>query len=193
MATRIVTAFFDDYAAAKQAVYDLELAGIGSSDISIVAGNADNRILTEPPISEGTGAATGASIGGVVGGGAGLLAGLGVLTLPGIGPVVAAGWLATTALGAAVGAATGGLIGALTDAGLSEDEAAYYAEGIRRGGTVVSARVDSSLTMTVEGIMARYNAVDPETRVPAYRDSGWAALGQAEAERERLRYGETTR
>ena len=63
------------------------------------------------------GAGKGAGIGAGVGGAAGLLAGLGLLAIPGLGPVVAAGWLAATAVGAAAGAATGGIVGALTEAG----------------------------------------------------------------------------
>jgi hypothetical protein len=61
--------------------------------------------------------------------------------IPGLGPVVAAGWLTATAVGAAAGAATGGIVGALTEAGVSKDDASLYAEGVRRGGTLVSARV----------------------------------------------------
>jgi hypothetical protein len=68
-----------------------------------------------------------------------LLAGLGLLA-PGLGPVVAAGWLAATAVCAAAGAATGGIVGALTEAGVSKEDAPLYAEGVRRGGTLVSAR-----------------------------------------------------
>jgi hypothetical protein len=68
-----------------------------------------------------------------------LLAGLGLLAIPGLGPVVAAGWLASTALGAVAGGAAGGLIGALTAAGVSQEDAHVSAEGIRRGGTLVTA------------------------------------------------------
>jgi len=59
-------------------------------------------------------------MGAALGGGAGLLAGLGVMAIPGLGPVVAAGWLASVLLGAGAGAATGGIIGALTGAGIPE-------------------------------------------------------------------------
>ena len=51
----------------------------------------------------------------------------------GLGPVVAAGWLASTAVGIAAGAATGGVVGALTEAGVSKEDAPLYAEGVRRG------------------------------------------------------------
>ena len=80
-----------------------------------------------------------------------MLAGLGLLAIPGLGPVVAAGWLASTALGAAVGGAAGGLIGALTAAGVSKEDADIYAEGIRRGGTLVTARVPDAERRKVRG------------------------------------------
>jgi hypothetical protein len=89
----------------------------------------------------------------VVGGGAGLLAGLGLLAIPGLGPVVAAGWLASTALGAVVGGTAGGLIGALTAAGVSKEDAQVYAEGIRRGGTLVTARVPDADRPKCEAIL----------------------------------------
>ena len=107
-----ISRLYDDYAAAQQAVRDLEAAGLSASEISIVASNADNwyqgrgkkrrdRVDTD---HDGTddrveGAETGAGIGAAVGGTAGLLAGLGLLAIPGIGPVVAAGWLTATAAG----------------------------------------------------------------------------------------------
>ena len=75
----------------------------------------------------------------------GLLAGLGLLAIPGLGPIVAAGWLAATAVGAGIGAAggaaTGSLVGALKNSGHTEEDANVYSEGVRRGGTLVSAKV----------------------------------------------------
>ena len=76
-----------------------------------------------------------------------------MLAIPGIGPVVAAGWLASTAAMAAAGGATGGLIGALTQSGIGEDDAHAYAEGVRRGGTLVTARVDESRRAATDAIM----------------------------------------
>jgi hypothetical protein len=108
----------------------------------------------------------------VVGGGAGLLAGLGLLAIPGLGPVVAAGWLASTALGAAVGGTAGGLIGALTAAGVSKDDAHVYAEGIRRGGTLVTARVPDADRAKCEAILNRAS-VNIQDRGAAYRKAGW--------------------
>ncbi len=96
----------------------------------------------------------------VLGGGAGLLAGLGMLAIPGIGPVVAAGWLVATALGAGVGAASGGLLGSLIGAGVAETDAHTYAEGVRRGGTLVTVRAEGNQSAMVEAILAKHAAVD---------------------------------
>src|SRR4029079_19023671 len=81
--------------------------------------------------------------------------GLALLEIPGVGPVVAAGWLTATAAGAAAGAATGGIVGALTQAGVSDEDAHIYAEGVRRGGTLVTARVRDAAASKLEGVLDR--------------------------------------
>jgi uncharacterized membrane protein len=169
--TNVATHLYDTYDDAKNAVRDLEAAGVAGSEISIISKDADGKI-TET--TDGTsGAATGASVGTVLGGGAGLLAGLGMMAIPGIGPVVAAGWLASTALGAVVGMASGGILGALTDMGVSDDHANVYAEGLRRGGTLVSVRTAELSQSNVVAIMDRYGPVDPDARASIYRKEGW--------------------
>jgi len=124
--------------------------------------------------ADDTNAAEGAGIGATVGGAAGLLAGLGMLAIPGIGPVVAAGWLASTALGAAAGAAAGGLVGSFTNAGIDEDDAHYYAETVRRGGTVVSVRAADEHAATVEAILDGATPIDRDARMAQYRQEGWS-------------------
>ncbi|MDP2117330.1 MAG: hypothetical protein Q8J71_08040, partial [Brevundimonas sp.] len=122
----------------------------------------------------------GAATGGALGAGAGVLAGLGMLAIPGLGPVVAAGWLASTAVGAAVGAAaggaTGGILGALKDAGHSDEEAHVYAEGVRRGGTLVSVKADEADASRLQAILDGRRGFDAATRGAAYRESGWSAF-----------------
>lgn len=194
---KTVTGLFDDYSDASAAVSALEARGVPSSDISIVSNNADERHNKETNAAEGAG--TGAGIGAAVGGVGGLLTGLGIMAIPGVGPVVAAGWLAATAAGAVAGAvaggAAGGLIGALTESGVSEDDAHVYAEGIRRGGTLVTAKVDESLQTEAEAILRKSNWVDPGQRRAVYANEGWTRFddtldpyGSAEVEQERLRY-----
>lgn len=115
----------------------------------------------------------GAVGGAVVGGTAALLAGIGAIAIPGIGPLVAAGWVVATLAGAGAGAATGGLIGALTGAGVSHDEAETYNEGVRRGSTLVIARVEDADAARVESIMDSHS-VDWRDRRASYGE-GWTA------------------
>lgn len=181
--TQTIARLYDSYDEASRVVRDLEAARIPHGDISLIANNAENRHVVKKVDDEddtAEGAATGAGIGGVVGGGAGLLAGLGIMAIPGVGPVVAAGWLISTLVGAAagatVGAATGGLIGALTDSGVSEEHAHVYAEGVRRGGALVTVRVEDGKVALAESILDRHGPIDPDLRGEAYRSAGWKAF-----------------
>ena len=197
--TKTVSALFDTYAAASSAVSALEAAGVPHSDISIVANNSDNWHKGDKTSEAAEDAGTGAGIGAAVGGLGGLLTGLGLMAIPGVGPVVAAGWLASTAVGAvagaAVGGAAGGIIGGLTDAGVPERDAHVYAEGVRRGGTLVTARVDDARASAAQSILDRNKAVNLSARGDAYRSSGWSSFDPAapaytsdEVARERARY-----
>src|ERR1700731_1687905 len=181
--TQTVTALYDTYDSAVSAVNALEASGIPHSDISIVSSNVENRSSKDRPTNAVEDAGKGAGIGATVGAVGGLLTGLGLLAIPGIGPVVAAGWLVATAAGAATGAvvggAAGGLVGSLTGAGVPEREAHFYAEGVRRGGTLVTARVDDARASTVLEILRRYKWVDPAVRSPAYRESGWTSFDES--------------
>ncbi|WP_244472302.1 MULTISPECIES: hypothetical protein [unclassified Methylobacterium] len=189
MATRTLTGLFDDYAAAARAVDAIEAAGVPNGDISIVANNTDDRHSGLPGTTNHTtgtthkavadegdatdGAGTGATLGTVLGGGAGLLTGLGLMAIPGVGPVVAAGWLVATLTGAGVGAAAGGLLGALTGAGLSDSEAEHYAEGVRRGGTLVTVRTEEAHVARVTALLSEHGAIDLDTRAENWRAEGW--------------------
>ncbi len=183
----VVTRLFDTYEHAVGAVTDLEASGVAHNAISLVANNTDIRCVgnpsevaeAEPADAVADGAGTGASVGTVLGGGAGLLAGVGMLAIPGIGPVVAAGWLVATALGAGVGAASGGLIGSLVGAGVAETDAHAYAEGVRRGGALVTVRPEDSQDAMVEAILAKHATVDISTRADDYRRGGWSRFDES--------------
>jgi len=176
--TQTVTALYDTYDAATSAVNALEATGIPHSDISIVSNNVDERYNNDRRSNATEDAEKGAGIGAAVGGVGGLLTGLGLLAIPGIGPVVAAGWLvaaaAGAATGAAVGGAAGGLVGALTSSGVPERDANFYAEGVRRGGTLV----DDARASAAREILRQYKSVDPDVRGAAYRQSGWTAFDE---------------
>jgi hypothetical protein len=152
---------YHSYEDARAVVDDLEQAGIPDSDISLVA-NADAHGryggIVRDEKNTGTGAGVGAVAGGVLGGGAGLLAGIGALAIPGVGPVVAAGWLIATLAGAGIGAASGGLVGSLTSAGLSRDEAQVYSEGVKRGSSLVTVRAEEADAPRVETILGKRGA-----------------------------------
>jgi hypothetical protein len=176
---RTITALFDTYDHAASAVRSLRDAGIPSADISLVA-NATGYAADETGAEEG--AAAGAGVGAVAGGGAGLLAGLGTLAIPGIGPVIAGGWLLATAVGAlagaAVGGAAGGLLGALANAGVPEAEAHVYAEGVRRGGTLLSVRAEDGRADSVAAILRNAAGVDIDARRADYLAEGWAGFDE---------------
>lgn len=178
--TQTLTGLFDTYDEAKRAVHDLEAAGVPHADISLVGNNArdEHQGLHEHRDDKvGEDAGKGAGVGAALGGVGGLLAGLGLLAIPGLGPVVAAGWLASTAVGAlvggAVGAGAGGLVGALAKEGVPEADAHVYAEGVRRGGTLVTARVEDSMASAARTILSEDRTVNIAARGDAYREGGW--------------------
>lgn len=195
-----ITRLYDSFPDAQRAVTALKSAGIPESDISLLANQSDGAGQTFPDRDgdgkddRGEGASTGAGVGAALGGAAGLLAGLGIMAIPGVGPVVAAGWLASTALGAAAGGAAGGLIGALTQTGVSEEDAHVYAEGVRRGGTLLTVRVPDARRTEIEAVIGA-GAVDTAHRATTYREGGWSSFDEAaptmtpdEMRRERERY-----
>jgi hypothetical protein len=171
---RTICRVYDSYAEARSAVDAVEKAGVPASDISIVA---NKHVSAEhADVEEVSSTATGAGIGGALGGGAGLLAGIGLLAIPGLGPVVAAGWLAATAVGAAAGVATGGIVGALVGAGVDPEHADVYSESVRRGGTLVSVRARDSDAVRVEALLDRYRPIDWVQRGADYRKEGWTTF-----------------
>jgi hypothetical protein len=189
MAGRTYSRLYDNYQDALDTVRELETAGVLHSAISLLgpsgnpatgAGTGDLNDRTTADSSTGAGA--GATVGTVIGGGAGLLAGLGSLAIPGIGPLVAAGWLVATLTGAGAGAAAGGLLGALTGAGVDESDAHLYAEGVRRGGTLLTVREpDGAASTDIEAILDRRSPVDTSSRRADYQRTGWTGFNETGA------------
>ena len=191
--TTTISRLYNSYPDAREAVRNLEAAGVAHNDINIIASNADNWYSSDRKSDKGTfpdrdldgkddraeAADTGAGVGAAVGGTAGLLAGLGLMAIPGVGPVVAAGWLVSTLAGAAAGGVAGSVVGALTQAGISKEDADIYAEGLRRGGAVVSARVTDADAPRLQAIMDR-SAVNVRERAAAYRQAGWQSFNTKE-------------
>lgn len=186
--TKTISRLYNNYSDARAAVNQLEAAGLSHGDISILVSNADGSYDEKTKSfpdrdldgkdDRAEGAATGGSLGAVAGGAVGLLTGLGLMAIPGVGPIVAAGWLAATLTGAAAGGATGGILGALSQAGVGKEEADIYAEGLRRGGALVSARVADADAARYQSLMDR-SAVSIADRGAAYRKTGWTKYDEA--------------
>lgn len=176
MASTIV-GLFDTFPAAQSAVQDLVSTGIPREEISLTSNNATGEHALEGHGNHaGSGAATGAGIGAVVGGIGGVLAGIGMLAIPGIGPILAAGPIAAALAGAGIGAVAGGLLGALVGMGIPEEDAHAYAEGVRRGGTLVTVAADDAQAGPVSDILNRHGAVDVDTRAAEWRGRGWGGF-----------------
>ncbi|MDF2959730.1 MAG: low temperature-induced protein [Paenibacillus sp.] len=140
---KIVGVFHTEQEAIRS-IEALKRQGYRSEDISIVAKNKDDvsSVEKETGSKAPEGLATGAAAGGMLGGVAGLLAGLGLLAIPGVGPILAAGPIAATLTGLAVGAGAGGLVGGLIGLGIPEDEANRYSQYVDEGNILVM--VDSN-------------------------------------------------
>ena len=166
---KTIVGLFDSVQEAQDVVRDLESAGFSREQISLVT-------QREAVASSGNGEAT--ATGAVIGAGVGILAGLVAVTVPGVGVVAALGPILA---GGLMGAVTGGLIGSLVDAGVPEEEAAFYNEGVRRGGTLVTvATRDEDAPRAVE-IMNRHHPVDLNARAATWRQAGWTPAGSRSA------------
>src|SRR6202050_934921 len=143
------TAVFGIYRTEQQAertVDDLLAAGFSNDDISVLLpdnkGTKDFAHDKSTKAPEGT--TVGVTTGGAIGGALGLLAGIGALAIPGVGPFIAAGPIMAALAGLGVGGAVGGLIGALVGMGIPEYEAKRYEGWIKEGGVLLSVHCDTS-------------------------------------------------
>jgi hypothetical protein len=139
-------AIFPTRPAAESAVDRLIAAGFSNQDVSVLMSDKDNarEFAAEKNTKAPEGTATGVGVGGVVGGTLGLLAGIGALAIPGVGPLIAAGPIMAGLAGLGVGGAVGGLVGALVGMGIPEYEAKRYEGRVKDGGILVSVHCDTS-------------------------------------------------
>lgn len=173
--TRTIVGVFNSVQDAQDAVHALEGEGISRDDISIIANKNATGYDTSTGVDKTSDVVADAGIGAAIGGVGGLLlSAAGAITIPVIGPILAAGPIAAALTGAGIGAAAGGLVGALTESGIPEDEAKYYAEGVRRGDVLVTVRADESRADRVCDVLDRNNAVDVDDRVSNWRERGWS-------------------
>jgi hypothetical protein len=151
-----VTAVFDDRAQAERAVSELRRLGVTDTELSFVARSEDDAVAAgASPDTAGKRAAKGAA----AGAGAGLLFGLAALAIPGVGPFITAGGLASAlgttgaalASGAIVGGTSGAIAGALSRAGYSREESDFYAPSVERGGVLVAVDTEGVVSPNQAG------------------------------------------
>jgi hypothetical protein len=187
--SKTVIGLMDNIGEAQEVVKGLVASGIERDDIGFMANQKDtipgSADLNE---SEGSraasGALAGAGTGAALGGVAGLALALAPLAIPGIGPIVAAGPIAAALTGAGIGAVAGGVIGGLTRMGVPEEEAHYYAEGVRRGGILVTVAAETEVQADMAvTVMKRHGAVDIEERATEWKKQGWKGRFDADTTR----------
>jgi hypothetical protein len=163
MSKKSIVGIFANRVDAESFVTAIKTAGVPDNDISVLfpdkAGTKDFAHTNATKAPEG--AAAGAGTGGVIGGALGLMAGIGALAIPGVGPLIAAGPIMAALSGAAVGAAVGGVSGALIGLGIPEYEAKMYEGKIRDGNILVAVHcADGESQKNMEKIYKEYNATD---------------------------------
>jgi len=187
MAGKNTAAFgiYHDRSQTERAVDTLISAGFRAEDISVLlpdnVGTKD--FAHEKNTKAPEGATTGAGTGAVVGGTLGLLAGIGALAIPGLGPFIAAGPIMGALAGAGTGGVVGGLIGALIGMGIPEYEAKRYEGMVKEGGILLSVHCDNS------DWVKRAKDVLKQTGAQDIASSGEAGADYAETDKPGVRYG----
>ena len=163
---------------AEVIVSQLQSAGFSNNDISVLLPNKQGTkdFAHEHNTKAPEGAVAGVGAGGVIGGTIGLLAGIGALAIPGLGPFIAAGPLMAALSGAAAGATVGGVTGALIGMGIPEIEAKRYEGKIKGGNLLISVHTENSDQLKrAEGIFKTAKAEDicatTEASVPKAKES----------------------
>ena len=172
---KAIAGFFRTQAEGERARAALQSAGFTNDQISFLAGDTRGHQTPDlgPPLKE-AGSESEAGSDAFVGGVVGLAAGVIALAIPGIGPLLAAGPLAAAIGGATAGAAAGGIIGLLKDHGISDEEAEFYAEGVRRGGALVTVHgVNADREKAARKILDDSGAIEVEQLADTWRASGW--------------------
>ncbi len=182
---KVVMCIAQDLIKTESIVGDLQSAGFSNNDISVLFPNKQGTrdFAYEHNTKAPEGAVTGASAGGVLGGALGVLAGIGALAIPGVGPLIAAGPLLAALSGAAAGAAVGGVAGALIGVGIPEIEAKHYEGKIKSGSILVSVHAETAQQVKLaENIFKNWRADDicstSEANVPKGQESRLNATGQ---------------
>lgn len=183
---------FSNYSDAEAALNELKASGFSMHQVSVIAANAnrDDKISgvgvsDRPAHDAGEGAKAGAVTGGALGGLVGLIGSISALTVPGIGPVLAGGAIASilgdALLGGAIGATAGGIIGALVGLGIPEDRAKGYNDRLSRGDYLVIVEGPENEIRRAESILSSRGIQD------------WGIYDAREGDRDRSAVGPSKR
>ena len=170
---KTVAALFDKRPEAFGTVQELVDQEFVRGDIILITHDDTHREGSTTTDHSRSGGAQGARIDAALSGVGGLVVEPTSLTIPEMGPVIVAGPLATALRGADGGAAAGGFIDALTELGIPEQHAHYYAEGVRRGGVLVAVATTDAMADRAVSILSHHNPVDLSKRAEEWRKSGW--------------------
>lgn len=165
--SKAVIGIVETYGQAEAIVANLQQAGFGTNDISVLFPDKQGTrdFAHEKNTKAPEGATAGASAGGVIGGTIGLLAGIGALAIPGLGPFIAAGPIMAALSGAAAGAAVGGVTGALIGLGIPEIEAKKYEGKLKGGNILIAVHTESAeARKAAENALERSGAHDVSTK-----------------------------
>ena len=160
--TKTIAGLYNNVTTAQQVVHDLLARGVPRHEISLVmphpegqaAARSEQEAATEVKHYE---AEEHVGLDAVLGSVGGLIIGLSTLFIPGFGPLIAAGPLAVALAAALGGAYAGEIIGPMIHLGVAEEEARHYAEGLRRGGSLVLVKLHDEMADQAEAIMNRYH------------------------------------
>jgi hypothetical protein len=179
---KTAVALYDAFVDARGAVEALIESGYESKEISVIAPDDMQRELQDEAESQSgevkkEEAKQGTGVGAFLGSLAGVQAAIIALAIPGVGPLLATGAVGAAitggAIGAAAGAAAGGLVGGLTQHEVPEEYARLYAEGVRRGATLVALKVEDDEAARVKAMMDRHNPINIDARVEQWKAEGW--------------------
>jgi hypothetical protein len=175
---KTVIALYDEMEDATDVIQDLVDEGFDRANISLTAYDPEGRYaryldVEGVEVEEDVDMQDAVGFGAVVGTLGGLVVGLAAIGIPGVGPAITAGTIGATLLSAGVGAAAGGLIGALVEAGIPDEEAEMYAEGVRRGGTLIVVETTEARAEEAAELMEDYDPVDVEERAETWQEQGW--------------------
>jgi len=183
-----LVALYHNFADAQSAVDELVRSGVDRTKISLVANNVtgeysryvDPDYDPDDAVTADDGAAFGAASGGIIG----ALLGLGALAIPGVGPVIAAGPLVAAltggAIGALAGAPTGGLVaGLIKTHNVDAEDAEVYAEGVRRGETLLTVQVEDADVSRTRDILNRFSPTDVHGESSSWRKTGWSKFDES--------------